>query len=203
MVELREGYVGEKYSLRIGEIINPGNSWNCLEVEVFKSEDLGNEERIFSYNRNYHSFYSTFFPFRSEDRNLALYSPEYMYTRLVDLDTGEDLGGESKDNVGYKDHFCPVEYYVPFYRRVKFDKESEYYLTGEDCFNIDEEEIGEERFGKIEYCDFGFVAGCFWSDDSSWKIQYLDLSRAEEGIISRTEKFGYIELPSRMSLRMQ
>lgn len=25
--------------------------------------------------------------------------------------------------------------------------------------------------------DFGFVWGCIWGDDSSWKVQYLDLSR--------------------------
>ena len=28
----------------------------------------------------------------------------------------------------------------------------------------------------------GFVAGCVWGDDSSWKIEYLDLSKADEGI---------------------
>jgi hypothetical protein len=36
----------------------------------------------------------------------------------------------------------------------------------------------------------GFVAGCFWGDDSSWKIQYLDLSRADEGILKRDERLG-------------
>jgi hypothetical protein len=46
----------------------------------------------------------------------------------------------------------------------------------------------------------GFVAGCVWGDDSSWKIQYLDLSRADEGIIKREERFGYIELPSHLTL---
>lgn len=41
---------------------------------------------------------------------------------------------------------------------------------------------------------FGFVCGCHWGDDSSWKIQYLDLSRAAEGIIVRDARMGYIEL---------
>lgn len=49
--------------------------------------------------------------------------------------------------------------------------------------------------------DHGFVAGCIWGDDSSWKIQYLDLSRIEEGIIRREERFGYIELPGSVRLR--
>ena len=44
--------------------------------------------------------------------------------------------------------------------------------------------------------NWGLVAGCIWGDDSSWKIQYLDLSRAAEGIIGREERFGYIELPA-------
>jgi hypothetical protein len=47
----------------------------------------------------------------------------------------------------------------------------------------------------------GFVAGCYWGDDGSWKIQYLDLSRAEEGIITREERFGYIELPEHLTLQ--
>lgn len=49
--------------------------------------------------------------------------------------------------------------------------------------------------------DFGFVSGCYWGDDSSWKIQYLDLTKIERGIIKREEKFGYIELPSNLSLK--
>ena len=46
-----------------------------------------------------------------------------------------------------------------------------------------------------------FVAGCYWGDDTSWKIQYLDVSRIDEGVIKRDERFGYIELPRNLSLR--
>jgi hypothetical protein len=38
------------------------------------------------------------------------------------------------------------------------------------------------------------VWGCIWGDDSSWKVQYLDLSRIQDGLINRDERFGYIEL---------
>jgi hypothetical protein len=41
---------------------------------------------------------------------------------------------------------------------------------------------------------FGFVWGCYWGDDSSWKVQYLDLSLIQEGIIMRDDRFGYVEL---------
>lgn len=42
--------------------------------------------------------------------------------------------------------------------------------------------------------DFGFVWGCHWGDDGSWKVQYLDLSRVQEGVVRREERFGYVEL---------
>jgi hypothetical protein len=42
--------------------------------------------------------------------------------------------------------------------------------------------------------EFGFVWGCVWGDDSSWKVQCLDLRRIREGVISRDERFGYVEI---------
>jgi hypothetical protein len=42
--------------------------------------------------------------------------------------------------------------------------------------------------------DFGFVWGCVWGDDSSWKVQYLDLSDVRNGAIRRDERFGYVQL---------
>ena len=42
--------------------------------------------------------------------------------------------------------------------------------------------------------EFGFVWGCYWGDDSSWKVQYLDLSRVQQGVVRREERFGYVEL---------
>ena len=66
--------------------------------------------------------------------------------------------------------FCPVDYYVPCDPK-----------TGESC-------------------GFGFVSGCVWGDDCSWKLQYLDLSRAHEGKVVREERFGYVEVPDRLRL---
>jgi hypothetical protein len=67
--------------------------------------------------------------------------------------------------------FCPVDYYVPYDTRLGFQGE------------------------------FGFVAGAVWADDQHWKIQYLDLSRIEEGILRREERFGYLPLPEGMRLK--
>jgi hypothetical protein len=51
------------------------------------------------------------------------------------------------------------------------------------------------------YYSFGFVAGCVWGDDTTWKIQYLDLSDVRKGVIRRDDRFGYIELPDKIRLR--
>jgi len=67
--------------------------------------------------------------------------------------------------------FCPVDFFVP----------------------EEDEKVGLK--GR-----FGFVAGCVWGDDSSWKIQYLDLSKISEGKLRRENRFGYIELPGNLSL---
>jgi hypothetical protein len=45
--------------------------------------------------------------------------------------------------------------------------------------------------------DFGFVWGCIWGDDSSWKVQYLNLSRIQHGELRRDERFGYVKLATR------
>jgi hypothetical protein len=44
------------------------------------------------------------------------------------------------------------------------------------------------------------VSGCYWGDDMSWKIQYLDLSEVERGIIRRDDRFGYIAQPEKCTL---
>jgi len=66
--------------------------------------------------------------------------------------------------------FCPVEYYVPA------------------------NPISEESM------NIGFVAGCVWSDDIYWKIQLIDLTNIEQGIITRDDRMGYVQLPHYMHL---
>ena len=70
-----------------------------------------------------------------------------------------------------------------------------------DCKDLGGEESHSFGFCPVDYyvpqgCNFGFVAGCVWGDDSSWKLQYLDLSNVEFGIIKRDDRFGYLELPN-------
>ena len=76
---------------------------------------------------------------------------------------------------------CPVGFYVPDW----WDVHDGSNLPGSYYWKDD----AEHPKG-----DFGFVWGCIWDDDSSWKVQYLDLSKVQEGIIKRDERFSYIEL---------
>jgi len=151
-----------KYKAREIETIQ--NESGCRESYIIGIFEVkGNTEtKIGEYARNY-SFLNTFFHFRKNRKDYALYSSEYTCTRVMELPSCRDLGGENPSEYG----FCPVEFYVP--------KESK--------------------------GNFGFVAGCVWGDDCSWKIEFLDLSRVEEGIVKRDSRFGYISLPDGISLK--
>jgi hypothetical protein len=64
-------------------------------------------------------------------------------------------------------------------------------LSGSSWWTADQEwPVGE----------FGFVWGCVWGDDSSWKVQYLDLSRVVDGTLKPDDRFGYVKLATRPKL---
>ena len=203
MVELEEGYIGNKYFVDTKPIETGKNIWNILEVTVSRLIN-GQKEIVGSYTRNYPSFYDTFFPFVLNGRELALYSNHYMYTRVMELPSCKDLGGEDKTNVEYRDHFCPVEFYVPVYRLVSYPefegKVIKGFLTGDECFDK-QYDNGKNMLGPVQYCNFGFVAGCFWGEDQSWKIRFLDLSSANRGAIKKDRRLGFAELPSNLTLK--
>ena len=157
--------------------------WNTLRVGVFKRVEEGedwDDEQVGEYIRTYHSLMGTFFPFERNGKWYALYSKDYTCTRVMSLPDCEDLFGQDPHGCG----FCPVEFYIP-------------QLT----------KYGEKEDGKIDwddqtsvYCSFGFLCGCIWGDDCSWKIQYIDLSKVEEGELTIDDRFGYIELPGGLTL---
>ena len=141
-------------------------------VDILERND-GVFRRIGGYERNYPSYCAeTFAPFVQDGRWFALYSNDYTATRVMELPSCKDLGGEEPAGDG----FCPVDYYVPY-----------------DHPDV----VAAGHAGH-----FGFIAGCIWGDDSSWKIQYLDLSNASGGIVIRKEMFGYVAMPS-MTMRLR
>lgn len=200
----------------IGKVENRPGTWNSIRVGVFRSEGE-KREQVGEYVRNYPNLFGTFFHFKKDDRDFALYSRDYTGTRIMELPSCKDSGGEEPHQNG----FCPVEFYVPSYveRESHFPGKIMKYRVnqpGGDALErrVEKSIIRDEETGKDVFVDrpdvpvtplmfypFGFVAGCGWGDDSTWKVQYLDLSKAEEGILKRDERFGYIALPRDVKLK--
>ena len=192
------GFLGKRYTAQVIEDVEsrPG-CWNVLTIGIFDQGEL-----IGSYQRNYSALYNTFYPFRANSKDLALYSPDYTGTRVLELPSCRDLGGE----VGEANGFCPVDFFVPWRRSYRFEDSDDnlWFINGDNCFdNSWFSDSGENPplLNDVEYLPHGFVAGCVWGDDSSWKIQHLDLSKADQGIISRSERFGHIHLPNGLNLK--
>jgi hypothetical protein len=166
----------DKYVIIATPTNQPG-TWPTTLVEVYRRHGPSDLEQICAYERRY-SMLETFEPFRQGNRDFALISREYTLTAVLDLQTGKVIAEEPNEPGG----FCPVGFYVPDW----WDVHHRYsIIPGSEYWSIDWEwPIG----------DFGFVWGCYWGDDSSWKVQYLDLSRVQEGVIDRQERFGYVEL---------
>jgi hypothetical protein len=144
-------------------------------------EDPPNErevERVCSYERS-HALFQTFEPFRQRRRELALVSLDYTRTAVLDLGSGQVIAEEPEDGSG--NGFCPVGFYVPDWWDVHDDS----VIPGSEYWSDDNEWPNGE---------FGFVWGCIWGDDSSWKVQYLDLRRVQDGTVTRDDRFGYVRL---------
>jgi hypothetical protein len=165
----------DRYVVKVVET-SPPESWVTVSVEVTR-RDGG--EALCRYDRR-HAMFRTFEPFRRGDRELALVSRDYTTTDVLDLVTGEVIAQEPRSSRG----FCPAGFYVP------------------DWWDVHD---GRVMPGCENWCpdlewptgDFGFVWGCESGDDSSWKVPYLDLRRVEEGVVTRDDRFGYVEIATR------
>jgi hypothetical protein len=161
----------DRFATKVVTTSEPG-SWQTVHVEVLDGERI-----ISAYDRNYNML-QTFEPFRQNDRMFALISTDYTATSVMDLHTGQIVAAEEPHTNG----FCPVGFYVPDW----WDVHNGRTLPGSMYWRPLDDEWPTG--------DFGFVWGCVWGDDSSWKVQYLDLSRVRDGIIHRDDRFGYLKL---------
>ena len=169
----------DRYTTRVTEA-SPPRTWKKVHVEVV---DQG--RTVGEFDRNY-AMLDTFEPFRQGDRDYALVSPHYTATSVMDLATGEIIGGEEPNSFG----FCPVGFYVPDW----WDVHDGHVLPGS---------LGWTQDHEWPAGDFGFVWGCVWGDDSSWKVQYLDLSEVSDGVLERDDRFGYVRLATSPKLAGQ
>jgi hypothetical protein len=200
---------GTPFRLEISSVQNRPGTWNSTKISIYRDDDYDVKTNVYrrgiligEYLRNYHGHgFETFYPFQIGEDWYALYSADYTATRVMKLhaDRIEDWCGEESHSNG----FCPVEFYVPRYISSKHTmnlqgKDETYDINYVDCdYEVDDfrAEILNANFRKLEYCNFGFLCGCVWGDDTSWKLRYIDLSQIPDKILSITDKFGYWELP--------
>lgn len=173
-----------KYRVIAKTVPSRPGSWNVTELSIYLDE-AGFNKKLGGYVRNYNSFgVETWLPFSRGNKDYALYSRDYTSTRLMELPSCTDIGGEDPHSGG----FCPVEYYIPDIQY--FEKVPDPQKRSEFVYEL-----------RKSPSDVAFVAGCIWGDDSSWKIQCIDLLGVESGVIRRDARFGYAALPKGVSLR--
>lgn len=189
-------YQGTPFSLEINIVEHGGSAWNTNNVHI-----LRDGKEIGGYHRGYPSFTKeTFHPFEINNEWYALYSAKYTCTRVAKLsETFEDWCGEDPAEWG----FCPTEFYVPrfnsFKSSFKDGREFTYEVFDNEHNSIEEflnEAKTEEEYTGTHYMKYGFLCGCVWGDDSSWKLKYIDLSKIPDKQLIIEEKFGYWELPN-------
>jgi hypothetical protein len=169
------------YKIVVNRVPSRPGCWDISEISIFPAEGLF-KRRLGGYTRNYPQYgIGTWYPLSRGNKDYALYSPDYTCTRVMELPSCKDIGGEEPHAAG----FCPVEYYLPEirYSEKRPDKDGTVFYHE-----------------KKEPSQVAFVAGCIWGDDSSWKIQCFDISQIESGIITRDERFGYVPMPKGTTL---
>lgn len=206
--QIKHSYRGTPFHIQAERIDHGAGYWSTWRVNVFRDYQC-----IGHYERTYSSYVKeTFYPFQVDDVWYALYSANYTATRVAKLtDKFEDWCGEDSASNG----FCPTEFYVPQYNTVgygggkgrtefnihTFDNEysDKNPIDTEDEFFVSQRLAADFKGSK--YLPYGFLCGCVWGDDSSWKLKHIDLSQIHNKQIKITSKFGYWELPNNLSLR--
>lgn len=197
------------------EVINMGsNRMPHVKVSVYRRGD--EPVKVYEYVRNYGGVGGTFEPFRQlQDgvwHDYALISPDYTRFEVVDLESGKVVAkqpygklsaerAEALNRLGMKvkegdddisGGFCPMTFYVPdvmdLYKYYFIDTK-----TGEPHLW---ETLSEYRKATAYSLtgQFALYGGCYWGDDSSEKLRYIDLSKIKEGIVTADERFGYVEI---------
>jgi hypothetical protein len=182
------------YSAKVLEVVptKPG-CWEYTKVGIFQDD-----VQIGSYIRNYNRM-GPFYPFQRDGKWYALYSKDYTATRVMSLPDCKDIGGEERDGNG----FCPVHYYVPSLEDMEAQIRESWgdisTTDAEDLACLEEELQNDLKEVKPFIGTFGFVAGCVWGDDTSWKIEFVNMEDLTK--LKVEAKFGYIQLPDDMELK--
>lgn len=172
--------IKDKYFVRYEKKKIKEGCWEVLDVSIYQRNEDGSENKIGGYLRWYPSLFDTFVPFIKDDKEYALFSADYTKVSVMELPSCRVIATAAGD-------FCPMEFYVPTNLRIMK------IINGSD--------------GKFDHIDYegyldgqiGFMSGCYWGDDSGGpKMQFLDLSQIENGILTYDDRFGYFELPGKL-----
>ncbi len=205
-----------RYTLRTTNQATRPGCWDVVRCEI-----LDNGEYIGEYVYTYHGT-PPFHPFEQDGKHFALYSTQYTATRVMELPSCKDLCGEEATAFGFcpTGFAVPFEAYcaqdpgaeAERPRNPRQEDQQLYWVDGKfPEANTPGREVYDAAVAAFDVAhtawmerwpfkshtinaQFGFVCGCAWGDDGSWKIQYLDLSRIQEGILRRDARMGYIEL---------
>lgn len=154
----------EKYYIQTSPIKNKPGQWNSTLCEIYNSKG----EKLGEYIRHYNGFAKeTFFWFTQNEKDYALYSGDYNTISVMSLPDCKPIK-LNPDCVSQLQNFCPVEIYVPRFKDSGPGREQLH-------------KAYEEYDNYSGFSTLGFVAGCVWGDDSSWKLNLLDLSNIDRG----------------------
>jgi hypothetical protein len=188
---------------KLNDVETKPGCWHQQRIGVFDADANDPSAPIHTYVYGYSSGLP-FYAFEQDGQWYALFSGEnYTKTDIMTLPDGKVVGGEAL--VPHGCGFCPVEFYVPAFFRftyeqthdagVKLDAPRQAWLRMYDdrAYTTHEDDQPPETPRRWTHERFGFRCGCVWGDDSSWKLQLLDLSRVKDGIVEEID-IGYIEL---------
>jgi len=183
----------KEFTIQINDSKSKGG-FGPMVIEIFSQK-----EKIGEYQRDYGSLFNTHQFVNLNDKDYAIYSPHYQETAIMSLP-------DCKKIASYNKGFCPTDFWIPQYMEYEYSRNEVlagniYRIYEPDIDGLLESDSEIEVVTQKRYAAWGFVSGCVWGDDSSDKIQYLDLSKLESGEIIQSNKFGYLELPGNGNLR--
>lgn len=186
IVDKETEYVLPYYAKVIEKICNGQGYWSSTRVGVFNNKD----EQVGEYVRNFDGYNKeTFYPFFNNGKWYALYSKEYTTSAIMSLPDCKEIWSEKPSAIG----FCPTEFYVPMLEEP--ERRGAIVANSVDSHVSDtmlvDKKLLPEKWHKY-FPNFGFVSGCVWGDDCSWKVEIIDWSDMSN--IKRIAKFGYLEL---------
>lgn len=178
--------IQDKYTIKATSHCIKKGCWNVNDVDIFMHHETPIQltQNILTKVRNWKRKLLQQKPIELLTTETKIGSYRRNYSSM--LRTWCPFTQDGKDYALYSDHYVATSV-----------------MSLPDCKNVVTEPLHSNGFCPADFYvpegvngQFGFVAGCVWGDDSSWKIEFLDLSKISEGIIKREYKFGYIELPS-------